>query len=117
MVSIIKKLFDLNDEYEITPIEEHEGGRNWVFTCKYMNQPKYVIRVSNIGDRKEKEYWAEVEFVHFLAKGGTSVADVIWDHNDILSVTYLGKYLYQGYCYMVFNIRANILYERCFKRS
>ena len=60
MVSIIKKLFDLNDEYEITPIEEHEGGRNWVFACKYMNQPKYVIRVSSIGDRKEKEYWAEV---------------------------------------------------------
>ena len=77
MVSIIKKLFDLNDEYEITPIEEHEGGRNLVFTCKYMNQPKYVIRVSSIGDRKEKEYWAEVEFVHFLAKGGASVADVI----------------------------------------
>ena len=77
MVSIIKKLFDLNDEYEITPIEKHEGGRNLVFTCKYMNQPKYVIRVSSIGDRKEKEYWAEVEFVHFLAKGGASVADVI----------------------------------------
>jgi len=29
------------------------------------------------GDRKEEEYLAETEFIHFLAQGGASVADVI----------------------------------------
>jgi hypothetical protein len=36
-------------------------------------------------------------------------------HDDILSFIHLGKYLYQGYYYMVSFFRAYILYERCFK--
>ena len=48
-----------------------------VYICKYLNNPKYVIRLSMTGDRTEKDYLAEVEFVHFLAKGGASVSNVI----------------------------------------
>lgn len=77
MEDIIRDLFNLNEDCEMTPVKEHEGGRNFVYICKYMNEPKYAIRVSMIGDRTENEYLAEAEYVHFLAKGGASVADVI----------------------------------------
>lgn len=73
MEDIIRDLFNLNENCEITPVKEHEGGRNLVYICKYMNEPKYAIRVSMIGDRTENEYLAEAEYVHFLAKGGASV--------------------------------------------
>lgn len=75
--NIIRDLFNLNEDCEMTPVEEHEGGRNFVYICKYRNEPKYAIRVSMIGDRTENEYLAEAEYVHFLAQGGASVADVI----------------------------------------
>lgn len=77
MEEIVRTLYDLNEDWEIILIDEHEGGRNQVYACKCMNQPKYVIRISSIGDRKEKDYLAEIEFVHFLAVGGASVSDVI----------------------------------------
>ncbi len=77
MEKIVRDLYNLNEEWEITPIAGHEGGRNFVYICKYQNNPKYVIRLSMTGDRTEKEYLAEVEYVHFLAKGGASVATVI----------------------------------------
>lgn len=72
----ISKLYNLN-EYEMIRVESHEGRLNFVYICKYINEPKYAIRVSMIGDRTENEYLAEVEYVHFLAKGGASVVDVI----------------------------------------
>ena len=74
---IVRALYDLNVAWELILIEGHEGGRNQVYVCKYTKQPKYVIRISSIGDREEEDYLAEVEYVHFLAKGGASVADII----------------------------------------
>ena len=38
---------------------------------------KCVLRISALDDRTMEEYEAETEFVHYLAKNGASVADVI----------------------------------------
>ncbi len=38
---------------------------------------KFVLRISSTSDRTEKDYLAETEFVHYLAKNGAPVADVI----------------------------------------
>lgn len=87
MINTLKNMYDLNDEYRLTPVEAHEGGRNMVFICVRLGTPSFVIRVSTIGDRREEEYLAETEFVHFLAKGGASVADVIPSVNGKLVET------------------------------
>ena len=72
----ISELYNLS-EYELIQVESHEGGRNLVYVCRYEGEPRYVVRISTIGDRREQDYQAEVEFVHYLAQGGASVADVI----------------------------------------
>ena len=38
---------------------------------------KCVLRISALDDRTMEEYEAETEFVHYLAKNGASVEDVI----------------------------------------
>lgn len=73
---IIRKYYQLS-EYEMVPVESHEGGRNLVMICRYEGEPRYVVRLSSTGDRREQDYLAEAEFVHYLAQGGASVADVL----------------------------------------
>lgn len=62
--------FDCNEAAEIPG---HEGGRNLVFRIG----TESVLRISTLTDRTEADYLAEVEYVHFLAEGGASVADSI----------------------------------------
>ena len=69
-------LFSLKD-FEFHEVEGHEGGRNQIFICSKNDEKKFVLRISSTGDRREKDYLAETEFVHYLAKSGASVADVI----------------------------------------
>jgi Ser/Thr protein kinase RdoA (MazF antagonist) len=69
-------LFSLKD-FEFQEVEGHEGGRNQIFICSKNDEKKFVLRISSTGDRTEKDYLAETEFVHYLAKGGAPVADVI----------------------------------------
>ena len=69
-------LFSLAD-YDFHGVEGHEGGRNQIFICSKNDEKKFVLRISATGDRTEKEYLAETEFVHYLAKGGAPVANVI----------------------------------------
>ena len=69
-------LFSLKD-FEFQELEGHEGGRNQIFICSKNDEKKFVLRISSTGDRTEKDYLAETEFVHYLAKGGAPVADVI----------------------------------------
>ena len=69
-------LFSLAD-YDFHEVEGHEGGRNQIFVCSKNDEKKFVLRISSTGDRTEKDYLAETEFVHYLAKGGAPVADVI----------------------------------------
>ena len=70
------KLFSLQN-YDCREVEGHEGGRNKIFICSKGGEKKFVLRISATGDRREKDYLAESEFVHYLAENGAPVADVI----------------------------------------
>ena len=72
----ILKLFSLED-FDCHEVEGHEGGRNRTFVCSKGDEKKFVLRISSTGDRTEKDYLAETEFVHYLSKAGAPVADVI----------------------------------------
>lgn len=63
--------------YEIGEIPGHPGGRNLVCACKKDGKNEYVLRLSLLEDRTEEDYLAETEFIHYLAKHGAPVADVI----------------------------------------
>ncbi len=69
-------LFSLKD-YDCREVESHEGGRNKIFVCSNGGEKKFVLRISATGDRTEKDYLAETEFVNYLAENGAHVADVI----------------------------------------
>ena len=69
-------LFSLKD-FDFHEVEDHEGGRNQIIVCSKNDEKKFVLRISSTGDRTEKDYLAETEFVHYLAENGASVVDVI----------------------------------------
>lgn len=76
IIDSIRELYNLS-EYEMIKVESHGGGRNLVYVCRYKKESRYVVRISTTGDRREQDYQAEVEFVHYLAQGGATVADVV----------------------------------------
>ena len=86
MIEKAVNLFSLAD-YDFHEVEGHEGGRNQIFICSKNDEKKFVLRISSTGDRTEKDYLAETEFVHYLAKGGAPVADVIPSVNGKLVET------------------------------
>ena len=59
------------------PVSSHEGGRNRIVTVRRNGENRYILRISDLGDRSEADYLAETEFVRFLAENGAPVADVI----------------------------------------
>ena len=71
-----KKLYSLED-CTFTPISGHEGGRNLIVIVSRDGEKLYVLRISALGDRTEKDYLAETEFVHYLAENGAPVVNVI----------------------------------------
>ena len=71
-----KKLYSLED-CNFTPVSGHEGGRNQIVIVSRDGEKLYVLRASALGDRTEKDYLAETEFVRYLAENGAPVADVI----------------------------------------
>lgn len=71
-----KKLYSLED-CTFTPISGHEGGRNLIVIVSRDGEKLYVLRISALGDRTEKDYLAETEFVRYLAENGAPVANVI----------------------------------------
>ncbi len=75
VIDYMKEVYNLNS-YEIKQVSGHDGGRNVVFICSQNGENKYILRVSVLGDRKENDYLAEMEFVHYLAQNGAPVADV-----------------------------------------
>ncbi len=54
----------------------HDGGRNLAFLVK-KDDEKYVLRLSSMDDRREEDFLAEAEFIHYLAQHGAPVTDVI----------------------------------------
>ncbi|MBO4927416.1 MAG: phosphotransferase [Clostridiales bacterium] len=71
-------------------IPGHDGGRNVVFVVE-KDGVKYVLRLSPMEDRKEEDFLAEVEFVHYLAQHGAPVADVVPSVNGKLVESYTSK--------------------------
>ena len=71
-----QKLYDLKD-CTFTPVAGHEGGRNRIVIVSRGGDKQYVLRFSVLGDRTEKDFLAETEFVRFLVENGAPVADVI----------------------------------------
>ena len=71
-----KKLYSLED-CTFTPISGHEGGRNLIVIISRDGEKLYVLRASALGDRTEKDYLAETEFVRYLAENDAPVANVI----------------------------------------
>ena len=72
----VKNIYGLKG-FELTPVAEHEGGRNKVFVCSREGEKKYVLRISDLKDRTLDDYLAETEYIRFLKENGASVADVI----------------------------------------
>ncbi len=72
----IKHLYAL-EGCTFTPVSGHEGGRNRIVAVSRNGENKYILRISDLGDRTEGDYLAETEFVRFLAENGAPVADVI----------------------------------------
>ena len=81
VIDFSKDVYNL-DSYEFKQVAGHDGGRSIVFVCSRNGENKYVLRVSILGDREEKEYLAETEFVHYLAQNGAPVADVFPSVNN-----------------------------------
>ncbi len=59
------------DAKEAVKLPSHEGGRNTVYRAG-----DRIMRISSLEDRTREDYLAETEYVHYLARGGASVADV-----------------------------------------
>ena len=76
MIQKAASLFPL-EGFSLVPVPGHEGGRNVVLACRKDGEDRYILRISMTGDRREEDYLAETEFVHYLAEGGAPVADVI----------------------------------------
>lgn len=95
IIEQVKQLFDIED-YTFTPVTGHEGGRNRIIIVSKNEDKQYILRISDLGDRSEKDYLAETEYVHYLAENGAPVADVIPSVNGRLveSMEAEGKTVY-----------------------
>lgn len=65
------------ETWSVSKVPEHEGGRNSIFVIENAEGKKRVLRISMLDDRTEEDYFAETEFIHFLAANGASVTDVL----------------------------------------
>ena len=76
MLNRVKELFPL-DGCAFYQVPGHENGRNLIYVCRRNDENEYVLRMSALNDRTEEDYLAETEFIHYLARNGAPVADVI----------------------------------------
>lgn len=74
LLSHIRELYGLETD-ELKPFDAHDGGRNLVLFTD--TQPRRVVRISYLEDRKLQDYQAETEYVRCLRAGGVGVADVV----------------------------------------
>jgi len=101
-----KSLYHLN-EYELSLVPGHEGGRNIIYICLKNGNPVYVLRLSMLCDRTKDDYLAEAGFVHYLAENGAPVADVIPSSNG----NFVESFLLDGkeYFAMLFSYARGML--------
>lgn len=76
IIKLAEKLYSLKG-YDFKEVQAHKGGRNKVYIYGQSGENKYVLRISDLGDRKENDYLAEAEFVRYLVKNGAPVSDII----------------------------------------
>ena len=76
IIEQVKQCFDIED-CTFIPVCGHEGGRNSIMIVSRNGDKQYILRVSDLRDRTEKDYLAETEYIHYLAEKGAPVADVI----------------------------------------
>lgn len=76
IIEQVKQCFDIED-CTFIPVCGHEGGRNSIMIVSRNGDKQYILRVSDLSDRTEKDYLAETEYIHYLAEKGAPVADVI----------------------------------------
>lgn len=70
------KLYEL-ENCVFTQNAGHKGGRNRIVVVSRGGEYRFILRISALSDRTEDDLLAETEFVHFLAKNGAPVSDVI----------------------------------------
>lgn len=74
LLSHISELYGL-DVDGLKLFDSHDGGRNLVLYTDA--QPKRIVRISYLEDRRLQEYQAETEYVRYLRTAGAGVAGVI----------------------------------------
>ena len=79
----ISELYGLSD-WEIEPINPHDGCRNLVHTCVKDNGVPKIIRISFLKDRNSDDFLAECEYVRYLAENGGNVSNVVSSCNGSL---------------------------------
>lgn len=80
------------DNYKISVIEAHEGGRNLFYLCKNEDKGDKIIRIAFLPDRSMEDILSELEYVRYLSTNGGSVANVV----DSLNGHLLEVVDYQG---------------------
>jgi len=71
-----KKLYHIS-ECGLTRVSAHEGGRNAVYIVTSAGGERRILRISALPDRSLEAYISETGFVHYLARHGAPVADVL----------------------------------------
>ena len=100
--------------YEFNAVRGHPGGRNAMTVCRKDGENRYVIRISAMNDRSEKDYLAETEFVHYLAQNGAPVADVIPSVNGKL-VECAENHGQKGYISLFAYAKGMLLYDNGYR--
>jgi Ser/Thr protein kinase RdoA (MazF antagonist) len=76
LLSAISELYGLED-YEIKPINAHDGGRNVIYICEKEGFDSKILRIAFLNDRSREDLLSEVEYIRYLFEHGGSVADVV----------------------------------------
>ena len=96
-------LYALKD-YTFKPAAGHEGGRNHIFIVRRNGENKYVLRISDLGDRSEGAKLGEYFYntgkalgaIHRLSKAYTPVHPRP-DYFDKYNMTYLDRLIPDEY--------------------
>ena len=108
-----KALYGL-EGYDCAAVSGHQGGRNRIYVCRKGDENKYVLRLSLLDDRSEEDYLAETEFVHYLARNGAPVADVIPSING-KAVERIGELGKGGYAALFEYARGMLMYDNGYR--